>query len=180
MRIAVSVDLGAGHGAVRAEPLPVTAVLATGEVRRWAGDIVRPDGSRRRILDVKFPVELDDGEVAVGGFGVDLTELRQAQQALSEITGEFTSDDLLGEIRSATSTLPSPQSEIFVAQVGGHFDHEAAHCVGCTFAFRFFDSFNVGILSRCRRSGRDPRPGCGRCGSGFGQPGCRGHGLPVP
>jgi hypothetical protein len=29
------------------------------------------------------------------------------------------SDDLLGEIRSATSTLPSPQSEIFVAQVGG-------------------------------------------------------------
>jgi tRNA modification GTPase len=25
-------------------------------------------------------------------------ELRQAQQALNEITGEFTSDDLLGEI----------------------------------------------------------------------------------
>jgi signal transduction histidine kinase len=50
-------------------------------VRRWTGGIVRPDGSQRWILDVKFPVELDEGEVAVGGFGVDLTELRQAQQA---------------------------------------------------------------------------------------------------
>ncbi|MEJ2483491.1 MAG: FAD-binding oxidoreductase, partial [Gemmatimonadota bacterium] len=33
------------------------------------------------------------------------------------------SDDLISEIRSATKSLPSPQSEIFVAQVGG----EAAH-----------------------------------------------------
>lgn len=62
--------------------------------------------ARRRHLDAleRAAKHLDSGEKAMldTGSGELLAEdLRQTQLALSEITGEFTADDLLGEIFSS-------------------------------------------------------------------------------
>jgi PAS domain S-box-containing protein len=49
--------------------------------RADTGNAEYRDGRARWYHDVEFPVELPDGRVGVGGFGVDLTELRRAQEA---------------------------------------------------------------------------------------------------
>lgn len=56
-------------------------VRRTGEKQEWMGPISREDGTERWAHDIKFPVELEDGEVGVGGFAFDVTELRRAQVA---------------------------------------------------------------------------------------------------
>ena len=56
-------------------------VLESGRLERWTGVLHRSDGTDRWIHDVKFPVDLPSGARALGGFGVDLTELRQVQQS---------------------------------------------------------------------------------------------------
>lgn len=56
-------------------------VLDTREVSVWNGPFSRPDGSERWIQDVKFPVKISNHEIALGGFGVDLTDLRESQLA---------------------------------------------------------------------------------------------------
>ena len=59
--------------------------------------------ARRRHLDALYRAEraLLNGEAQLSGFGAGellAEDLRDAQQALGEITGEFSADDLLGEI----------------------------------------------------------------------------------
>ncbi len=58
--------------------------------------------ARRRHLDAlqRAKLSLTIALSNVAAFEILAEELRQAQQALNEITGEFTSDDLLGEIFS--------------------------------------------------------------------------------
>ncbi len=60
------------------------AVMHSGQLFRWTGYITRGDGSQRYVLDVKFPVHLDN-QIGVGGFGLDLTELRESQEALESV-----------------------------------------------------------------------------------------------
>ncbi|QTF92779.1 tRNA uridine-5-carboxymethylaminomethyl(34) synthesis GTPase MnmE [Halomonas sp. BM-2019] len=59
--------------------------------------------ARRRHLDAldRARQALENGETQLAGFGAGellAEDLRDAQQALGEITGEFSADDLLGEI----------------------------------------------------------------------------------
>ncbi len=59
--------------------------------------------SRRRHLDAldRAKRALTNGEEQLAGYGAGellAEDLRDAQQALGEITGEFSADDLLGEI----------------------------------------------------------------------------------
>ncbi|MGO3058824.1 MAG: tRNA modification GTPase, partial [Halomonas sp.] len=59
--------------------------------------------ARRRHLDAldRAMAALDTGRAQLDGYGAGellAEDLRDAQQALSEITGEFSADDLLGEI----------------------------------------------------------------------------------
>lgn len=59
--------------------------------------------ARRRHLDALDRAEsaLDNGEAQLHGYGAGellAEDLREAQQALGEITGEFSADDLLGKI----------------------------------------------------------------------------------
>ncbi|WP_136247201.1 tRNA uridine-5-carboxymethylaminomethyl(34) synthesis GTPase MnmE [Halomonas borealis] len=59
--------------------------------------------ARRRHLDAldRAAQALDNGEAQLAGYGAGellAEDLRDAQQALGEITGEFSADDLLGEI----------------------------------------------------------------------------------
>nr|WP_300307762.1 tRNA uridine-5-carboxymethylaminomethyl(34) synthesis GTPase MnmE [Halomonas sp.] len=59
--------------------------------------------ARRRHLDAldRARVALDNGEAQLHGYGAGellAEDLRDAQHALGEITGEFSADDLLGEI----------------------------------------------------------------------------------
>ena len=55
-------------------------VMTSGVPAHWLGPVRRKDGSERWVHDVKFPVELEGGERAVGGFALDLTDLRRAQR----------------------------------------------------------------------------------------------------
>ncbi len=55
-------------------------VMVSGAPAHWLGPVRRRDGSERWVHDVKFPVELEGGERAVGGFALDLTDLRRAQR----------------------------------------------------------------------------------------------------
>ncbi len=61
--------------------------------------------ARRRHLDAidraRMALERADLQLQAGAPELLAEELRTAQQALSEITGEFTSDDLLGRIFSS-------------------------------------------------------------------------------
>ena len=59
--------------------------------------------ARRRHLDALDRAQraLTNGEAQLAGYGAGqllAEDLREAQQALGEITGEFSADDLLGEI----------------------------------------------------------------------------------
>ncbi|MDN3555952.1 tRNA uridine-5-carboxymethylaminomethyl(34) synthesis GTPase MnmE [Halomonas maura] len=59
--------------------------------------------ARRRHLDAldRADAALDNGAAQLSGYGAGellAEDLREAQQALGEITGEFSADDLLGEI----------------------------------------------------------------------------------
>ncbi|HSM07325.1 MAG TPA: PAS domain S-box protein [Longimicrobiales bacterium] len=56
-------------------------VLASDAPAQWVGPVRRVDGSERWVHNVKFPVELDGGARAVGGFVLDLTDLRRAELA---------------------------------------------------------------------------------------------------
>lgn len=60
-------------------------VLAKGEQRNWIGRIDRQDGLHHWVHDVKFPVLLEDDRLAVGGFGLDITELRAAQETANSV-----------------------------------------------------------------------------------------------
>jgi len=62
--------------------------------------------ARRRHLDAldRATAALENGEAQLAGYGAGellAEDLRDAQQSLGEITGEFTSDDLLGRIFSS-------------------------------------------------------------------------------
>ena len=94
LELAVSAKTGAGIGVLRDHLKELVAYDGTGE-----GDF----SARRRHLDAigRAHSLLLTGRAALeeGEAGELLAEdLRQAQMALSEITGEFTADDLLGEI----------------------------------------------------------------------------------
>ncbi len=58
--------------------------------------------ARRRHLDAlsRAQARLQSAQALSGQLDLQAEELRLAQEALSEITGEFTPDDLLGEIFS--------------------------------------------------------------------------------
>jgi tRNA modification GTPase len=93
--VAISARTGAGLAALR------------GHLKHGAGFSEQPEGgfsARRRHLDA---LERATRHVREGARQLErqagellAEELRQAQQALNEITGEFTSDDLLGRIFS--------------------------------------------------------------------------------
>jgi tRNA modification GTPase len=94
VEIVLSAKTGAGIDALRAHLKQAMGFTGAGE-----GEFM----ARRRHLDAiaRAQAHLARGELALqqGAAGELLAEdLRQAQQALSEITGEFTADDLLGEI----------------------------------------------------------------------------------
>lgn len=94
--LAVSARTGAGLDALRAR----LRVLAGAETD--AGTF----SARQRHVDAlaRVAAHLAEGEaqlVAVRAGELVADELRQAQRALSEITGEYTSDDLLGAIFSS-------------------------------------------------------------------------------
>lgn len=70
----------------------------------WSGEAAGAFSARRRHLDALDRVReaLDrSGEHLPGSLELAAEELRAAQTALSELTGEMTSDDLLGEIFSS-------------------------------------------------------------------------------
>ena len=73
------------------------------EVMGYSGTTEGRFSARRRHLDAldRARQALENGEAQLAGFGAGellAEDLRDAQQALGEITGEFTADDLLGEI----------------------------------------------------------------------------------
>ena len=95
--LTLSAKTGEGLDALRAQLL------------QWAGWEQSTEGlfiARQRHLTalagVEAHLELADGWLNQGGDHLDLLaeELRLAQVALGEITGEFNADDLLGEIFS--------------------------------------------------------------------------------
>ena len=95
--IALSAKGGAGVDALRAHLKQVMGYTGSGE-----GEFI----ARRRHLDAiaRAQVHLAAGQAALlGGAAGELLaeDLRQAQNALSEITGDFSADDLLGEIFSS-------------------------------------------------------------------------------
>ncbi|MEO0813848.1 MAG: PAS domain S-box protein, partial [Myxococcota bacterium] len=58
-------------------------VLAGQTIETWSGEVSSVDGRQHQMLDIKFPVQdLDTDELLVGGFGLDVTEERQAQARL--------------------------------------------------------------------------------------------------
>ncbi|MBE0490373.1 MAG: tRNA uridine-5-carboxymethylaminomethyl(34) synthesis GTPase MnmE [Halomonas sp.] len=73
------------------------------EVMGYSGTTEGRFSARRRHLDAldRARQALENGEAQLAGFGAGellAEDLRDAQQALGEITGEFSADDLLGEI----------------------------------------------------------------------------------
>ena len=73
------------------------------EVMGYNGTTEGRFSARRRHLDAldRARQALENGEAQLAGFGAGellAEDLRDAQQALGEITGEFSADDLLGEI----------------------------------------------------------------------------------
>lgn len=57
-------------------------VLKHGEVVNWSGTLRNEDGGARYILDKKFPiVDVETGAPMLGGFGIDITRERLAQEA---------------------------------------------------------------------------------------------------
>jgi tRNA modification GTPase len=94
VEIALSAKAGEGVNSLREHLKQVMGYAGSGE-----GEFI----ARRRHLDAieRAQTHLDQGQAALlGGVAGELLaeDLRQAQNALSEITGEFTADDLLGEI----------------------------------------------------------------------------------
>jgi len=94
--IAISAKDGSGLDALRAHLKECMGYQAAGEgvfsARRRHLDAI---GRARAHLDAVLP------QLAARRGELVAEELRQAQQALGEITGEFTSDDLLGRIFSS-------------------------------------------------------------------------------
>ncbi len=92
--VRLSAKTGEGVDSLKAHLKAVMGYAATTEGRFSA---------RRRHLDSldRAKQALDNGEAQLQGFGAGellAEDLRDAQQALGEITGEFSADDLLGEI----------------------------------------------------------------------------------
>jgi len=89
----LSARSGAGMDLLRAELLAVAGWQPAGEGGFMA---------RRRHLDAlsRAQARLQAAQALCGQLDLQAEELRLAQEALSEITGEFTPDDLLGEIFS--------------------------------------------------------------------------------
>ncbi|MBU3724569.1 MAG: tRNA uridine-5-carboxymethylaminomethyl(34) synthesis GTPase MnmE [Burkholderiaceae bacterium] len=92
--IAISAKTGAGLDRLRARLL---------ELAGWSGDAsAGVFSARARHLDAlsRARAQIDEAEQHLHDQELELLAecLRQAQSALSEITGEFSSDDLLGEI----------------------------------------------------------------------------------
>ena len=92
--IRLSAKSGAGISSLKEHLKAVMGFAATTEGRFSA---------RRRHLDALDRADgaLSSGEAQLAGFGAGellAEDLRDAQQALGEITGEFSADDLLGEI----------------------------------------------------------------------------------
>jgi len=94
--LAISATTGAGLDALRAH-LKDCAGFAPGEAGTFSArrrHLEAIERARSHISASLAQLEYRHGELAA-------EELRQAQQALNEITGEFTSDDLLGRIFSS-------------------------------------------------------------------------------
>ncbi|MFC2991757.1 tRNA uridine-5-carboxymethylaminomethyl(34) synthesis GTPase MnmE [Halomonas tibetensis] len=92
--IRLSAKTGAGMDNLKAHLKEVMGYTGTAEGRFSA---------RRRHLDAldRARQALENGESQLAGYGAGellAEDLRDAQQALGEITGEFSADDLLGEI----------------------------------------------------------------------------------
>jgi tRNA modification GTPase len=89
----LSAKTGAGIDLLRAELLSTAGWQPAGEGGFMA---------RRRHLDAlaRAQARLQAAQALSGQLDLQAEELRLAQEALSEITGEFTPDDLLGEIFS--------------------------------------------------------------------------------
>jgi len=92
--IRLSAKTGEGVDSLRTHLKEVMGFSATTEGRFSA---------RRRHLDAldRAMAALDTGRAQLDGYGAGellAEDLRDAQQALGEITGEFSADDLLGEI----------------------------------------------------------------------------------
>jgi tRNA modification GTPase len=92
--VRLSARTGAGVDNLKAHLKAVMGYTGTTEGRFSA---------RRRHLDAldRARRALENGEAQLAGFGAGellAEDLRDAQQALGEITGEFSADDLLGEI----------------------------------------------------------------------------------
>ena len=92
--IRLSAKTGEGVDSLKTHLKEVMGFSATTEGRFSA---------RRRHLDAldRAMAALDTGRAQLDGYGAGellAEDLRDAQQALGEITGEFSADDLLGEI----------------------------------------------------------------------------------
>jgi PAS domain S-box-containing protein len=59
-------------------------VLETGTVVETIEDVPAPDGSERECLVRKFPIQRHDQTIWVGGVAFDITEQRQAEEALRQ------------------------------------------------------------------------------------------------
>ncbi|MBY0113521.1 MAG: response regulator [Phycisphaerales bacterium] len=60
------------------------SVLASGKMQDVVETALRPDGSLGRFLAYKFPFQIDDGVIAVGGAAFDITERERQAEALRE------------------------------------------------------------------------------------------------
>jgi len=80
------------------------AILASGRTRQIAEAVPTPDGVLRHWLVYKFPIEDAAGRVLLGGVAIDVTDLKQAEEALRD--SEETVRRQFGELESIYNSAP--------------------------------------------------------------------------